>query len=123
MYDDDSTADADAAVQAATFRRATPAGGVHAGTYTKDAAATSLPACLASCCDAPSKCDTLFFHADTCFLIHCNSTALCEPQAREDEKFEDTVMMIVREPRERKKGEILNLISEVTNIYSPASVT
>ena len=92
-----SDADADAAVQAATFNRATPVGGTKAGTYTKDSSAKSLATCLASCCASERACDTVFFHHEKCFLIRCNSEELCAPQTRKEAKFEDTVMISVRD--------------------------
>ena len=65
------------------------------GHYIKDASATDLSSCLLSWCDQ-DDCNVVFLFDTKCFLITCATAEGCEPELREEKKFENAYMVTVR---------------------------
>ncbi|EEC14354.1 conserved hypothetical protein [Ixodes scapularis] len=78
------------------LRHVVPRGDVSAGRFTKVAHAGSLLDCTKACCAAGADCHLVFLHGDSCFLVHCRSAALCQPQRRAGAKFDSSFMVVVR---------------------------
>ncbi|CAN8000142.1 unnamed protein product, partial [Ixodes hexagonus] len=78
------------------LRHVVPRGDVSAGRFTKVEHAGSLLDCTKACCAAGTDCHLVFLHGDSCFLVHCRSAALCQPQHRPGAKFDSSFMVVVR---------------------------
>ena len=71
------------------------------GHYIKDASATDLSSCLLSCCDQ-DDCDVVFLFDTKCFLITCATAEGCEPELREEKKFENSQLNRKKPKRKRR---------------------
>ncbi|GFR28437.1 dyslexia-associated protein KIAA0319 [Trichonephila clavata] len=81
------------------FPHSTPYGNFSAGHFKRIKDAASYSDCVRACCEI-DNCHIALLYNAFCYTIHCHSYKLCRPLKRRGQKYQNTLMVIVRIPGE-----------------------